>query len=214
MAKMIFFDLWNTLLYCPTRDRVTVMLKVLGLSPRMSYHQMISEMDSTVFRDCNTELRGVLKSLCEKHNVKTSDATITSAVKIWESRLSEAEPFPDVMPALEDLRKGYSLGLLSNTDKGGADFIKAGKFYESFDFAIMSCDKGCVKPSLSIYEEAAKAAGLPPSECWMVGDNLKADVEGAIKAGLNAVLIDRTGRQHTGDYHVVRHLTDLRRVIE
>ena len=50
-----------------------------------------------------------------------------------------------------------------------------------------------MKPHASIFEAALSDAGVAASEAMMVGDSLRADVEGARRAGLHAVWLRRAG---------------------
>ncbi|HKC93746.1 MAG TPA: HAD-IA family hydrolase, partial [Nitrospira sp.] len=52
------------------------------------------------------------------------------------------------------------------------------------------------KPSPKIFQLALEKHVLDPEEALYVGDSLHDDVEGATKAGLRAVLLDRHGK-HT-----------------
>ena len=50
-----------------------------------------------------------------------------------------------------------------------------------------------MKPHRSIFNAALERAGAQAAESLMVGDSLKHDVEGALKAGMRAVLLRRSG---------------------
>ena len=49
------------------------------------------------------------------------------------------------------------------------------------------------KPAAAFFQAAAAKLGVPPANVWMVGDDIHADVGGAMSAGLNGVLV-RTGK--------------------
>ena len=53
---------------------------------------------------------------------------------------------------------------------------------------LSSSDCGAAKPDPTIFHEAARRTGLPPSEILHVGDSWELDVEGALRAGFGAVL--------------------------
>ena len=50
-----------------------------------------------------------------------------------------------------------------------------------------------MKPHRSIFDAALNRAGVRAAESLMVGDSLKHDVEGALRAGMQAVLLRRSG---------------------
>ncbi|MFH0862793.1 MAG: HAD family hydrolase [Candidatus Altiarchaeota archaeon] len=215
MVKAVFFDLWNTLVYCPTKEKVEEMVSALGLSGRIDYYGFIEELDRTVFVDSELEVEEALIGISRRYGADPSDTQLKAASDLWGSRLQGAEFFPDVKPALEELSKTYRLGVISNTDRSGAEYLKSKPIFKEFHVTVMSCYEGYAKPEKAIFEAAAHGIGVKPSDAWMVGDNPKDDVEGARKAGLNAILIDRLGRHKAGKgYHVIRSLTEIKEVIE
>ena len=68
----------------------------------------------------------------------------------------------------------------------------------------LSSETGYCKPDREIFNAAVRALDVPVSDVLLVGDSLHDDVEAAIAAGLNAVLIDR-GRR----YPEVRHVPQI-----
>jgi HAD superfamily hydrolase (TIGR01458 family) len=54
------------------------------------------------------------------------------------------------------------------------------------------------KPSVAFFREATLDLGLTPNEVVMVGDDVEADVLGAVAAGLSGVLV-QTGKYRPGD---------------
>jgi putative hydrolase of the HAD superfamily len=59
-------------------------------------------------------------------------------------------------------------------------------------------DVGWRKPARTIFESAIKALGTQPGDCLFVGDDPRWDFRGARSAGMEAVLIDRTGEHPAG----------------
>jgi putative hydrolase of the HAD superfamily len=53
-----------------------------------------------------------------------------------------------------------------------------------------------MKPHPSIFRAAMQLAGVQPSDAVMVGDSLRQDVEGALAAGMRAVLLHRGALPH------------------
>ncbi len=47
------------------------------------------------------------------------------------------------------------------------------------------------KPDEAVFMEFCRRFNVRPEDCLMIGDNLSADVEGALKVGMKAMLIDR-----------------------
>jgi putative hydrolase of the HAD superfamily len=59
--------------------------------------------------------------------------------------------------------------------------------------AVSSAEHGYMKPHRSIFDTALGKAGVRASESMMVGDSLAHDIEGALAAGMHAVLLRRSG---------------------
>lgn len=99
--------------------------------------------------------------------------------------------FPDVLEALAWLRdRGYRLGAVTNRGYSGPRFhdeMRELGLTDLFEALVISCDVGYMKPHPRIFQCALEAMGVEAEETVMVGDNLRADVEGAKTLGMTAV---------------------------
>jgi FMN phosphatase YigB (HAD superfamily) len=88
-------------------------------------------------------------------------------------------------------RRGYMLGIISNLigSREIPEWLEADGFAPYFKSVVLSSVFGKRKPDPSIYLEAARRAGVDPSRCVYVGDNLKRDVTGTRAAGFGMVII-------------------------
>jgi putative hydrolase of the HAD superfamily len=78
------------------------------------------------------------------------------------------------------------------------------------DGAVASAELGHAKPDRAIFDYALALAGAPPEAALHAGDSVEADVEGALAAGLRAVLVARDGAADAPDgVPVVRSLAEL-----
>ena len=123
--------------------------------------------------------------------------------------LLDAAPFADVHPALEQLREGYALGVLTNGPRPESVLRRMG-FAHYFD-AIVTVYGGIKKPAAAAFEGALDALGAEPETTAHVGDSLIADVGGALSAGLTAVWLDRhgDGPPPPAGAHRIEALTEL-----
>ena len=104
------------------------------------------------------------------------------------------EPFPDAVPALRALRAaGVKLVAASNWDVSLHEQLDRTGLTPLLDGALSSAEVGAPKPDPEIFTRALALAGARPDEALHVGDDLEADVGGALAAGLEPVLIDRDG---------------------
>jgi HAD superfamily hydrolase (TIGR01549 family) len=88
-------------------------------------------------------------------------------------------------------RRGYVLGIISNviTSQEIPDWMEADGFTQYFKSVVLSSVFGKRKPDPAIYLEAARLAGVEPSRCVYIGDNLKRDVTGTRVSGFGMVVI-------------------------
>jgi len=103
--------------------------------------------------------------------------------------------FPDVHPTLDGLKaRGLVVGVVSNWVWSLPELLHALGLVRHFDFVVASARVGYEKPRLEIFRNALEQAGVNGSEAIHVGDHVDADVQGAVAAGIDPVLIDRVGR--------------------
>lgn len=113
--------------------------------------------------------------------------------------LAETRVFADVGPALDAaLRSGIAVGLLTNASESLTRAKLRRTTLATFPFVcVVTRDTlGFGKPDARVFTHAAALAA--PGADWAsvvyVGDDQAVDVEPARRAGLSAVLIDRSGR--------------------
>jgi len=103
--------------------------------------------------------------------------------------------FPDVVPALAALRDmGVALGIVSNFDSRVLRILDGLDLARWFASVTLSSQVGATKPDPAIFARALARHGIDPSRALHVGDSPGEDGDGAVSAGLRAVLIDRAGR--------------------
>ena len=100
--------------------------------------------------------------------------------------------YDDVLPGLERLASRYRLVAVSN---GNADVHRIG-LERFFSGSVSARLHGVAKPDPSIFRAACAAAGAPPDQVLHLGDDLDADVAGALAAGLHAGWICRPDGAH------------------
>lgn len=126
----------------------------------------------------------------------------------WEH--ADLDVYPDVMDTIVQLKaKGVKIGIVTNGLKHDYQQILGKlKLTDCFDVVvgIDTCDRA--KPDAKIFLYALDQLRVRPEEAIFVGDSVKYDYEGAKKAGLKPLIIDRDG---TAPKHVdtIRSLTEL-----
>jgi putative hydrolase of the HAD superfamily len=106
--------------------------------------------------------------------------------------------YDEVPAVLQSLRvQGLTLGIISNWTGDLEKVLERVALRSSFDFVLDSAHLGFEKPHAEIFGEALRRAEVEPHAALHVGDSPDHDVDGALAAGLRAVLLDRHDR-HQG----------------
>lgn len=110
-------------------------------------------------------------------------ATLHRSAPIWE----------DATEAVATVRETYAVAVLSDADD---DFLLPSVRASALPFEIVMSSEGLVryKPHAEVFEAICQALSVPPSRAVYVGDAPRADVAGALHAGMRAVWLNRTGR--------------------
>lgn len=123
--------------------------------------------------------------------------------------------FPYTIEILDYLRvKGYQMHLVTN----GFDEIQHHKLTSSnlrhyFGEVITSEKSNSLKPHKEIFDYALRVTGATKEESIMLGDNLDADIQGGINAGLDTVFVNHLNVQaHVIPTYTVSHLKELEQI--
>ncbi|MCY4110283.1 MAG: HAD family hydrolase [Chloroflexi bacterium] len=123
-------------------------------------------------------------------------------------RPERQELFDHAIQSLESLRTdGWRQVILSNHAPELPEIVDSIGLSGFFDVVITSAATGFEKPNRRAFEIALEAAGNP-DVAWMVGDNPEADVLGAERVGIPAILVRKE------DPRCSRVARDLRAVLE
>jgi putative hydrolase of the HAD superfamily len=112
------------------------------------------------------------------------------AFEVFYRTRNEVTLYDDVLPALEQLSVRFRLFAISN---GNADLATIG-LARFFEHALAAREAGVLKPDPRIFELLLQRAGLGTGQVVHVGDDALADVEGARRAGVTPVWLNRRGR--------------------
>lgn len=106
--------------------------------------------------------------------------------------LTEAVPFDDTYTVLKAVNQKYTTGILTN----GFTVLQRQKITkyrlaDYVDFTLVSEEVGCHKPDPQVFRQAlASANHASAKETIYVGDNLVADIEGALAAGITPIFMN------------------------
>ena len=127
---------------------------------------------------------------------KSPSQTFFAALYEHFARPEAWRVFDDVLPALETLSaRGHKLGVVSNWDERLRPLLGRLGLDRFFSEVIISCEVGAAKPDSRIFRAAAEKLAVEPGAILHVGDSLEADVQGARKAGWEAIELRRAGEK-------------------
>ncbi|RYY68543.1 MAG: noncanonical pyrimidine nucleotidase, YjjG family [Chitinophagaceae bacterium] len=145
---------------------------------------------------------------------KIADETLAKNIsgKFLEILPTQKEVFPHTFEILDYLaQKNYQLHLITN----GFELTQWNKLRNSgldkyFEHVITSERSNSVKPRKEIFEYALNIAGADTSNSIMIGDNLEADIQGAMNAGLDSIFVNHINASTAiKPTYIVTHLQQL-----
>ncbi|HSD38531.1 MAG TPA: HAD family hydrolase [Rhodocyclaceae bacterium] len=140
----------------------------------------------------------------------------------YEDNFAEsARPFPDAIATLVALKsRGLALGLITNGKAKLQAAVIASLGIEGFFSTILISEtEGLAKPDPLIFARLLEKLSVSAENVAFVGDSLRADVEGAHKAGLYSIWLNHAtpaSLPETADavVHALAEVTSLPRISE
>ena len=121
----------------------------------------------------------------------------------------------DVLRTLPLLKQaGYDMAVISNRDQPFQAILDSHNLSEFFTYALSGGEVETYKPEPGIFTHALKHLNVTAQETVYVGDNYYADVVGARRAGLHAVLYDPHLIFPDADCITIRSFDELLPVIQ
>jgi epoxide hydrolase-like predicted phosphatase len=182
MIKAIIFDCGGVIVKNPAQDFVDYFSGVMKVS-QSDFERCFSRYLDDFEKGLTTE-DVFWQNICR--DLKIHPPSIPS---LWQKAVArlirEDEETVNIIARLK--RNGYRTGLLTNTEKPTAEYLKKLPFFQMIDSAVFSCFEGVTKPDKKIFLLASERLKTKPYECLFVDDKQKY-VEASRAAGLQAVL--------------------------
>jgi putative hydrolase of the HAD superfamily len=120
-----------------------------------------------------------------------ADVDAAAVAEAYRERVNAAlEPVPGVETMLADLRDQYRLGLLTNGPViAQRSKLAALGWTDTFDTALVTGELAAGKPDPAAFDSLLAELGVDASETVFVGNDVTADVQGAVAAGIDAVQV-------------------------
>lgn len=194
MKKVLLFDLDQTIL-----NRNESLIKFLNW--QVNFLNLVPQELKSYFINRFIELDNngnVWKDIVYNQLISEYKIKNYTALELLESYVNDfnkfSTAFENVQKTLQRLHtQGYILGLVSN----GKTPFQEHNFYalgvtEYFSTIIVSEAVGLRKPDPEIFLYACTQLSCNPSNCIFIGDNPKADIEGAKKVGMQTIYFHPT----------------------
>ncbi|MBW2096068.1 MAG: HAD family hydrolase [Deltaproteobacteria bacterium] len=203
-VKAIGFDLFNTLITADPKavsEAVERLIKSLWKSG-LSFEEVPFKK---TYRRCAMDfLEKTKEDGRETHNrfwisaalqelgypVEPDDARIATALDAYFSAFFDyCHLIPGTVDMLNELKGSYRLGLLSNFTHApaGRGLITQLGLAPFFQVLLISGELGYRKPHAMVFQQLVKNVGVDRSRLLYVGDNIEADINGALLAGIRPV---------------------------
>ena len=92
--------------------------------------------------------------------------------------------------------------------------IQQSNLHTYFEEVITSEASNSLKPNKEIFEYAFSKTGASPKESIMIGDNLDADIQGGINAGMDTVFVNHIKVvPHIKATYEITHLKQLEQIL-
>ena len=200
LPKAIIFDTDNTLYsYAPANE--------LALKSVFTKAEILLDINRKLFeekfKEARLEIKKRIRNQASSHSrllyiqrtiellgFKTQLLlTLDLEQTYWRTFLQSCKLFPNVRELLDTL-KNLNIQTAIITDLNSQIQFRKIIFFgleQYFDYVVTSEEAGFDKPSKAPFELALKKLDLLPNECWMIGDNLNADILGGKECGLTTL---------------------------
>ncbi|MED1902237.1 HAD family hydrolase [Bacillus sp. 22475] len=191
--KAIVFDLWETLIPFPKSLKTKAFLetaKTLNYEPS----QLKPHWEATRRIRETINLEDYFYYLRNEINANWSDHTIKQAMEVRKSIHGSAFENPDVYALYVFYtlqKKGIKTAVISNCSSDVREMLMSSQIGPLIDEVILSSEVGIMKPDVSIYKIASDRLNVPANQCIFLGDGNDNELDGAKKAGMNSILMNR-----------------------
>ena len=210
--KALLLDMDDTLCDTQSANRLAVEWLIADLSriyPNLESKMFVDTYLQAIYRNIDVRLklltdeiedeteyrRFAFQYLLKDYGVDdfTKDFVVGKVAAFETKRMQYYGFYPGVESLLADLRKSYTLVVVTNgpvfSQRPKLDSVSMEKHV---DFIIVGGEEPESKPAKSIFMKACRLASCEPSEALHAGDSYSADVEGANLAGIQSFWINES----------------------
>ncbi|MDE1823629.1 MAG: HAD family phosphatase [Candidatus Micrarchaeota archaeon] len=189
MIKGIIFDIGGVIVKWDNRTYFSYLGRLSGISAKE-----IGRIVDNIDKRYGFERGRISVSEFEKVLAKRIEINV-NRIRWFHFYRANMKVDRKVVDITRRLHRDYTTAYLSNIDKRRHSYTRRVMDTSVFDYGFASFAIGYVKPDRRIFEYAIRKMDMKPSELLFI-DNVRENVEGARKAGLNAILF--TGAANLG----------------
>ncbi|MEN7341717.1 MAG: HAD-IA family hydrolase [Pseudomonadota bacterium] len=179
--------------------------KMLGADEIKAIRRSVAAAHPSLLHDLTFLRKAVLARMATLAGYDTE--MVEPAFEVFDAARNRVTFFDGAMETLAALSERYQIIGCSN---GNADLNRIG-VGAYFSGHVSAKTAGAAKPDPRVFSQVATVAGTPASRIAHIGDDLEADVRGALASGMQAIWIagDAIMEAHPGVSSVAR-FADLR----
>lgn len=192
--RAVLFDLFGTLVPCYPLDRLHHVVREMAADLDVPREPFAAAWQETVraqlegrFPSLEDKIRFLLGRLGRRSPADGLQAAIRRRRAAEPAAL---RPRPDALAVLRDLRaRGLRLAIVTNCSQETVEAWSSSDLCGAVDHCAFSCVLDAMKPDPTVYLGACSALSIDPDACLFVADGSDGELEGAMKVGMDAVLI-------------------------
>jgi len=192
-ARLITFDCYGTLIDWETGILAVMRPLFAGKGCVFSDAQILEqygeaelELESGPYLPYRQVLSRAVEEIGSRLGVKVS----SEEGQIFAESLTQWEPFPDTVAALQELAKRFRLGVISNVDDDLFEATRK-KLQAPFDLVVTAQQVESYKPSLKNFQEALRQSGLEKEQILHAAQSVLHDIVPANSLGIRNVWVNR-----------------------
>ena len=183
-TEFIYFDLGKVIFEFDHQIACRALAKQTGLTPERVFESVFESGLEERYETGLVNCQEFHREFCKANNVEIpQDDFLHSIGDVFE-------PNRKIFGLIGQLSsRNYPIGILSNTCPAHWNFVfkRYTILKHFFPTTILSFEVNSMKPDPVIYQRAIEQAKCPAQNCFFVDDKQE-NVDGAIKAGMDAVL--------------------------
>jgi len=223
----VIFDLFGTLARGAPDEEYREFLRAMAGAIGADLNKFRAAWLTEEMRDLRAKGRlktpgAIIEEICRRLDLSPERTAVEAAVRIrLDTERAWLEPRPDAVETLTELRRmGLKVALMSDCTAEVPILWAELPFAALFDEVLLSCELGLRKPDPKFYALACERLDVSPGRCLFVGDGASSELTGAMRAGMDAVLLAAPGHAdnvlHRLDAHnwTGRRIASLNEVLQ